>query len=119
LVDDFVPTNQYATKNDRVGVLVFSTTVLEPGSYRLSCNVPAKHVDAGAVLAIGPNYYFEFLRTTWSFVRSLLAGMGIACGSALISLSMIAIFIFVARKNRPIGTKNRYELVDLSESNTT
>ncbi len=119
LVDDFVPTNRYTTRNDRAGVLVFSTTVMEPGSYRLSCSVPVKHIDAGAMLAIGPNYYYEFLRTTWGISRSLLAGMGIACGSALISLSIIAILLFIARKERPIGIQYRNKLVGLSKGNTT
>lgn len=110
LVDDFVPTNRYATMNERIGVLVFSTTVMEPGAYRLSCSVPVKDIDTGAVLAIGPNYYFEFLRTTWSITRSLLAGLGIACGSALFSLSIIAILIRAARKDHPTGTQNKHKL---------
>ena len=48
LVPDYVPTNRYETKDARVGVLIYSTTIENPGLHTLSCNYPDERVSPRA-----------------------------------------------------------------------
>ena len=94
LVPDYVPTNRYETKGDRVGVLIYSTTVNDPGRHTLSCDYPEGRRGPKLMLAIGPNYFFEFLRVVWNLSGSVLGGVGIFCGSVVISLAIAAVATF-------------------------
>jgi hypothetical protein len=95
LVPDFVPTNRYSTADgNRVGVLIYSTTVNEPSLHTLSCDYPDGRVSPKLVLAIGPNYFFEFLRVVWNMRGSFLGGAAVLCGSFVLSFG-IAAFIFL------------------------
>jgi hypothetical protein len=95
LVKDYVPTNRYSTKDGkRVGVLIYSTTINEPSLHTLSCDYPDGRVGPKLVLAIGPNYVFEFLRVAWNMSGPLLGGVGILCGSLVLSLCIAgAVFL--------------------------
>lgn len=95
LVPDYVPTNRYSTKDgSRVGVLIYSTTVENPGLHRLSCGYPDGRVSPNLVLAIGPNYIFEFLRVAWNLGVSVLGGLGVLCASTTLAV-VIAIVGFL------------------------
>jgi hypothetical protein len=101
LVPDYVPTNRYSTKDrSRLGVLIYSTTVMDPGPYKLSCDYPDGRVSPKLELAIGPNYFFEFLRVAWKLGGSILGGAGILCGSCVLSFGVAAFVFLRIRKGR-------------------
>jgi hypothetical protein len=104
LVPDYVPSNQYSTKDgDQVGVLIYSTTVEDPGLHTLSCDYADGRVNPKLVLAIGPNYIFEFLRLAWNLGCSILAGVGVLCGSGVLA-GVIAIAVFLqARRTSQVN----------------
>jgi hypothetical protein len=100
LVPDYVPTNRYWTNDgNQVGVLIYSTTVKNPGLYTLSCNYPNGREGPKLVLAIGPNYILEFLRLAGRMGGSLLRGAGVLCGSFVLSIG-VAVLAFVGRRNK-------------------
>jgi hypothetical protein len=103
LVPDYVPTNRYMTKDDRVGVLVYSTTIQEPGRYTFSCGDSDQLVSNDVVLAIGPNYFFEFFRVAWNIGGSLLGGAGVLCASAVLSLGIVSFALIDARNKHRAG----------------
>lgn len=95
LVSDYVPTNRYTSKDgNRVGVLIYSTTIKEPGLHTFSCDYPDGRVAPKLVLAIGPNYFFEFLRVAWNMGGSILGGAGVLCGSFVLSFGIAAVALF-------------------------
>jgi len=98
LVSDYVPTNRYVTRGDQVGVLIYSTTVNDPGMHTLSCDYPVGRDGPKLVLAIGPNYFFEFLRVVWNMSGSVLGGVGVLCGSFVLSFSIAAVAIIQRTK---------------------
>jgi hypothetical protein len=99
LVPDYVPTNRYSTKDEeRVGVLIYSTTIKEPSLYTLSCDYPDGREGPKLVLAIGPNYFFEFLRVVWNMGGTILGGVAVLCGSFLLSFGVAAVALIRARK---------------------
>ena len=100
LVPDYVPTNRYSTKDgERVGVLIYSTTIKEPSLHTLSCDYPDGRISPKLVLAIGPNYFFEFLRVVWNMGGSFLGGAGVLCGSFVLSFGIAALVFFRTRKD--------------------
>jgi hypothetical protein len=88
LVPDYVPTNRYVTKGGRTGVLIYSTTVEDPGLHTLSCIYPDGLLGPQLVLAIGPNYFWEFLRVAWNLGGPILGGVGVICGSVILSFGI-------------------------------
>lgn len=100
LAPDYVPGNRYSTMEGRVGVLIYSTTVQEPGLYTLSCDDPLDARGATHHLAIGPNYVFEFLRVAWRLGGSLLGALAIFAGSTLLSAAIVLI-TFLRRRQKP------------------
>ena len=100
LVPDYVPTNQYMTKDDRVGVLIYSTTIENPGLHTFSCNYPDGRVSPKLLLAIGPNYFFEFFRVVWNMGALILGGAGVLCGSVLFSIGIATVALIRSRKKR-------------------
>ncbi|MGD8815423.1 MAG: hypothetical protein PVI78_13200 [Anaerolineales bacterium] len=99
LVPDYVPTNRYSTHDGRVGVLIYSTTIDEPGLHSLSCDYPDERVGPKLTLAIGPNYFYEFLHVVWILGADLLRGAGILCGSFVLSFGFAAI-AFIRKATR-------------------
>jgi hypothetical protein len=98
---DYVETNRYWSKDrDRTGVLVMSITVDEPDSYTFACNYPDGRISPKLVLAIGPNYFFEFLRVAWNMGGSILGGAGVLCGSFVFSFGIATIVFFTNMKKR-------------------
>jgi hypothetical protein len=87
---DYVKTNTYATKNrERVGVLIQSLTIKTPGIYTFSCQYTDGHAEPSIVLAVGPNFVWEFFNIVAS------AATVIAKGSvAFVGLSSIVLIFF-------------------------
>jgi hypothetical protein len=111
LVPDYVPTNGYSTKDgSRIGVLIYSTTIKEPGPHTLSCDYSGGRVSPKLVLAIGPNYFFEFLRVAWKMGGSILGGVGVLCGSFVLSFSIATIALLRTKK----GGKRKGKLMRTS-----
>ena len=103
LVPDYVPTNRYATyRNRRVGTLMMSTTVNEPGRYTFSCRLADGSQEPQVVLAIGQNLFFELMAAVAHTAGSLLGSLAVATAIAAASL-LVAAVITVAvaiRRNR-------------------
>jgi hypothetical protein len=103
LVQDYVPTNQYVTKDGERGVLIYSTTVEDPGLHTLSCEYPDGLVGPQLVLAIGPNYFWEFLRVAWDIGGPVLGAAGVICGSIILSFGIALIALVRGSKFKQVG----------------
>jgi hypothetical protein len=88
LVPDYVVSNRYVTKGGRTGVLIYSTTIDTPGLHTLSCDYPDGRVGPQLVLAIGPNFVWEFFRLVWNIGGPVLGGVGVICSSILLSITI-------------------------------
>jgi len=102
LVPDYVPTNRYVTKGGRTGVLIYSTTVENPGLHTLSCDYPNGGMGPQLVLAIGPNYVWEFLRVAWNLGGPVLGGVGIICGSIILSIGIALVALVRGSKLKQV-----------------
>jgi len=92
-VPDYVPTNTYFTKDrDRVGVLIQSISIDEPGTYTFSCLRADGGSQPQAVLAVGPNFAWEFIGIGVRAVFTAAAGLAVVLGSgAIAALAALAI----------------------------
>ena len=60
-VHDHVKTNTYSTRDpERVRVLIRSIRISEPGTYAFSCRYPDGRLQPRIVLAVGPDFMWEF-----------------------------------------------------------
>jgi len=85
-VQDYVPTNTYFTKDrDRVGVLIQSISIDEPGRYEFSCRRADGASQPQVVLAVGPNFAWEFISLGIRAVLTVAAGLAVLLGSAAIA----------------------------------
>jgi hypothetical protein len=106
LVPDFVPTNRYSTKDgSQVGVLIYSTTIDPPGSHKLSCKYPDRHENPKITLAIGPNYFYEFLRVAWKLGGALIGGVALLCGSVILAMGIVSAVIV---KTKRVGNEKEW-----------
>ena len=102
VVPDYVPTNTYSIKDrGRVGVLIRSMTIDKPGTYTFSCRYPAERSQPEIVLAVGPNFMWEFLGIAARTVVTAVAGLAVLLGSGAVA-AVVAIVIAVKRR-RPRG----------------
>ena len=96
---DYVPTNQYHFQRDkRVGVLIYSTTIKDPGRYVFACAYPDGASSPETVLAIGPNYVWEFFKAVKDTLAPLLVSPFLLCGSTLLSMIFVALGLVMHRK---------------------
>jgi hypothetical protein len=94
---DYVETNTYSTKDrERVGVLIRSITMDEPGTYAFSCRYADGRPEPEVVLAVGPNFVWEFFGIAARSGVALVAGLVALLSSGLVSMA-IAIVIAVKR----------------------
>ena len=107
---DYVETNRYGSKDrDRSGVLIMSITVDDPDTYTFACHYQDSSTEPEIVVALGPNYVWEFLGVAGKITLSLFGAMTTLCGSILIAL---IITLIVAVKNgiyQNSGDRNRPE----------
>ena len=92
-VTDYVETNRYWSKDQGgTGVLIMSITVDEPDTYTFTCQYQINSTEPEIVIvALGPNYFWEFLRVAGKISISFLGAMTAFCGSILIGLIIIVI----------------------------
>ena len=94
---DYVETNRYWSRNQGgTGVLIMSITVIEPDTYTFACHYQDGSTEPEIAVALGPNYFWEFLKVAGKISLSLFGAMTTLCGSILIGL---IIAIVVAVKN--------------------
>jgi len=102
-VPDYVETNRYQLQNNYAGVLIMSLTVNKPGTYTLACDYNDGGTEPEIMVALGPNYFWEFIRVVWKIGFPVLGGGSILCGSILLSFLFLVIGIVIMvcnRKNR-------------------
>lgn len=94
---DYVETNAYATKDrERVGVLIGSITIDAPGAYTFFCRYADGRSEPQVVLAVGPNFMWEFLGIAARSGVTLAAGLVALLGSGLLAMA-IAVVIAIKR----------------------
>ncbi len=97
VVPDYVKTNTYSAKDrERVGVLIQSITIDEPGTYTFSCQYAGGRSQPEVVLAVGPNFVWEFFGIAARSGVTLAAGVVALFGSGLVA-TVIAIVTAVKR----------------------
>jgi hypothetical protein len=115
LVPDYVPTNTYSTRNrERVGVLIRSITIDDPGTYNFSCRYANGRSRPEIVLAVGPNLVWEFMNIAARSIATGAAGLVLLFGSGIIA-AVVALSIALKRRksqqaalsSEPIGTGSR------------
>jgi hypothetical protein len=68
-----------------------SLTVDQPGSYTFACHYQDGRGEPEIRVALGPNYFWEFLRVVWKISLPLLGGSSVLCGSFLLALLLLVI----------------------------
>ncbi len=97
LVGNYIEGNMYATQNqERVGVLINSITIDQPGIYKFSCQYPDGRTDPEIVLAVGPNMIYEFFNIAVKPIAVMILGVPIFVCTSTISILIIG---FVAYKH--------------------
>jgi len=96
-VPDYVETNRYWFKEQGgSGVLVMSITVNNPDTYTFACHYQDGSAQPEITVALGPNYFWEFLSVASKISLPLLGMIGVLCGSFLLAL-IIAIGVAIKR----------------------
>jgi hypothetical protein len=100
LVPDYVPTNTYSTRNrERVGVLIRSITVDQPGTYKFSCRYPDGKSEPQIVLAVGPNFVWEFLGIASRSIVAAGAGLFLLLVSGI--AAAIIVLVVALKRHQP------------------
>ena len=101
---DYVETNRYWSKDrDRTGVLIMSITVDEPDSYTFACHHQDGSREPEIVVALGPNYFWEFLRIAGRTVVSTVAGLGVLLGSGAVAVIIVIVLALKRRQSTPLA----------------
>jgi hypothetical protein len=96
LTPDFVEGNMYATQNqERVGVLINSIIIKNPGVYIFSCQYTDGRSNPQIALAVGPNIIWELFNLAAKPVAATVCGGFVFIGALGISILIIG---FVAIK---------------------
>jgi hypothetical protein len=109
VVPNYVPTNKYSTRHrERVGVLIRSITIDKPGTYTFACDYATGHSQPEIVLAVGPDYVWQFFGIAARTLGSAFTGLAVLFLSGLIAALVV---ILVARQRRraqqaSVGTAN-------------
>lgn len=94
-VPDYVKTNRYTSEDLHAGVLIMSLTVEEPGTYTLACGYQDGRAEPEIQVALGPNYFWEFLRVIWEIGLPVLSGSSIFCGSVFLTFFLLVTGIVI------------------------
>ena len=99
IVPDYVETNTYSTKDrERVGVLIRSITIDEPGIYTFSCRYSDGRSEPEVVLAVGPNFVWEFFGIAGRIVVTAAAGLAVLLGSG--AVAAVAVIVIAVRQRQ-------------------
>ncbi len=100
LTSDYVPSNTYSTKGDeRIGVLMMSISMDQPGTYEFSCRYPNGGTKPAVVLAVGPNFVWEFFSAAAGTLEALLGGLVIFGGLSVLAV-IILLIAYIVNKSR-------------------
>jgi hypothetical protein len=101
VVPDYVKTNTYSTKDrERVGVLIRSITIDQPGTYNFSCRYPDGSSQPQVVLAVGPNFVWEFLGIAARTIATAAAGLVVLVGSGILAAVVVLTIALIRRQSR-------------------
>jgi len=82
----------YSTGNQgRAGVLMKSISIDQPGIHEFSCRYPDDSSQPQIVLAVGPNFVWEFFNLAAKPVGAMVCGMSVFLGVGVISTIMVVI----------------------------
>lgn len=100
LSSDYVKGNVYSTKdNMRTGVLMMSISMDKPGAYEFSCRYPDGRPMPKVVLAVGPNFIYEFFNAAARSLAALLGGL-VVFGVLNAFTMIVLLFAYVIGKSR-------------------
>jgi hypothetical protein len=101
-VPDYVETNSYWSKDQGgTGVLIMSMSVDTPGSYKFSCQYQDGSGGPDIVVALGPNYFWEFLKICMKVLLPVLGGFILLVGSICASgFTAIVLLILIIGKRK-------------------
>jgi hypothetical protein len=97
VVPDYVKTNNYSYRA-RAGVLIRSITIDEPGTYTFSCRNADGRSEPEFVLAVGPNFVWEFFGIAARIFVTVAAGLGVLLISTAVVL--IVVIVISVKRNR-------------------
>jgi hypothetical protein len=101
VVPDYVKTNTYATKDrERVGVLIRSITIDQPGAYTFACRYADGSSQPEIVLAVGPNFVWEFFGIAARTVLTAAAGLAVLLGSVVVAALVALAIALIRRQSR-------------------
>jgi hypothetical protein len=72
-----------------------SLTVEKPGTYTFACDYQDGRAEPGILVALGPNYFWEFLRVVWKIGLPVLGGSSIFCGSVFLAFFLLVMGIVI------------------------
>ena len=105
ITPDYVEGNTYATQNNqRVGVLINSITINQPGIYNFSCEYVDGRTTPEIVLAVGPNIVWEFFNIAVKPIAAIILGVPVfvvACGISILIVGIVAYKRHQMKKNLP------------------
>jgi hypothetical protein len=81
-----------------VGVLIRSITIDEPGAYTFSCRYANGRSQPEIVLAVGPNFDWEFLGIAVRTIITALAGLAVLFGSG--TLAAVVVIVTAVRRHQ-------------------
>ena len=91
-VPDYVESNRYWSKDkDGLGILVMSLTVDQPDTYIFACGYADNDTQPEITVALGPNYFWEFLRVSSKIALPLLGSIAIFLGAALLATLLLIV----------------------------
>ena len=94
LARDYIEGNVYETQHrERVGVLIKSISIDQPGVYNFSCHYTGGRTYPRIVLAVGPNVVWEFFNIVAKPVAAIICGVLVfvcACGISMLIIGIVA-----------------------------
>lgn len=101
VVPDYVKTNNYSSKDrERAGVLIRSITIDEPGTYAFSCRYADGRSQPEIVLAVGPNFVWEFFGIAARTVVTVVAGLAVLFGSGAVAAVVVIVIALKRRQSK-------------------
>ena len=101
-VPDFVESNIFKTQaQERIGVLIMSITIDDPGSYSFACNYRDGSTQPEIVVSVGPNFVWESFNVFAKAGGSILSGLAVLTFAMLASI-IVLLFVIVKRTQSKI-----------------
>jgi hypothetical protein len=99
VVPDYVKSNTYASRDRaRVGVLMSSIAIRDPGAYTLSCRYADGRAGPPVVLAVGPNFVWSFFGIVARPAGALAASLVVLLVSYLVAIGIVILVAVLRRR---------------------